>query len=358
MEREVVLITGFPSLGPRRMLEHILATEPDTEIVLVVLERRLAAAAEIVEGLGRERARISILEGDVAALDLGLSGPEYCALADRVTRVHHMASVSFVGVDRSTAEKTNVNGAVEMVELGRAASRLRCIVHHSTAHVSGDRTGTVYEDELDRGQGFHGVVQETRFRAELAIRRAMDEVPIAVVRPTILVGDSITGDLERVAGPYLLVMLALGLPGSMRLPLPSTDHPLDIVPIDYVVKAAHHIGCHPDAPGRTFHLVSGGALTTGMVFDLIAHAGGRRTTSRRYLPTQAARIVMKNPVVQRLMSEPGAFLQQLATPARYDDRNTRRLLAGTDIVCPPLESYADTWVRAVQEHLKSRSAVS
>lgn len=356
MDREVVLVTGFPSLGPRRMVEHLLAVEPETRIVLVVLERRLAAAAEIVESYGAERARIEVLEGDAAALDLGLSGAEYRSVADRVTRVHHMASVSFVGVDRQTAEQTNVGGAVEMIELGRAAPNLRCIVHHSTAQVSGDRAGTVYEDELDRGQSFHGVVQETRFRAEMAIRRAMDELPIAVVRPTTLVGDSITGDLERLAGPYLLVTLALGLPGSMRLPRPSTDHPLDIVPIDYVVRAAHHIGRHPEAPGRTFHLSSGETLTTGKVFDLIAQAGGRRTTARRYLPTQAASVIMKNPVLQRLMREPGAFLQQIATPARYDDRNARRLLADTGIVCPPLESYVGTWVSAVQDHMRARGA--
>jgi hypothetical protein len=100
--------------------------------------------------------------------------------------------------------------------------------------------------------------------------------------------------------------------------------------------------------------VSGETLTTGTVFDLIAQAGGRRTTARRYLPTRAASVIMKNPVLQRLMREPGAFLQQLATPARYDDRNTRRILAETGLSCPPLQSYVGTWVSAVQEHMRAR----
>jgi uncharacterized protein YbjT (DUF2867 family) len=169
-----------------------------------------------------------------------------------------------------------------------------------------------------------------------------------------LVGDSITGEADRFDGPYLLVMLLLGMPGDMPVPLPTgTDNPLDIVPVDYVTRAAHAIGRHPEAPGLTVHLTSSEELTARTVFDLIAEAGGRRTR-KSVIPTQIASVIMRTPGLERFVKEPRAFLQQLASPSRYDTRNARRLLAGTGIECPPLASYVDTWVTAVKEHLRRR----
>jgi hypothetical protein len=89
------------------------------------------------------------------------------------------------------------------------------------------------------------------------------------------------------------------------------------------------------------------------VFDLIAEAGGRRTR-KSIIPTQIASMLMRTPGLERFALEPRAFLQQLASPTSYDTRNARRLLAGTDIECPPLASYVGTWVKAVKEHLKRR----
>ncbi|MBW2458113.1 MAG: SDR family oxidoreductase [Deltaproteobacteria bacterium] len=356
---EVVLITGYPRLQARRLMLHLLDHEPETEIVLVVLDKLQKEARHRLAELDEaQRRRVQVLGGDAAAMDLGLSGAEYGELAAAVTRIHHLAQVSYVGVDRATAEYANIQGAVEVVELGRAAERLTRIIHHSTAHVSGDRAGTVYEHELDEGQGFHTVVQETRMKAEQVMRRAMMELPISVVRPTMLVGDSVTGQADRFDGPYLLVMLVLGLPGEMAVPLPDPgDKLLDIVPVDYVVRAAHAIGRHPDAASRTFHLASQEEVRAQRVFDMIAEAGGRRTR-RTFIPTQVASAVLRTPGIERLVHEPRAFMQQLTCSARYDTRNTRRFLDDGSVVCPPLESYISTWVAAVQQHLRRRRGAS
>ena len=49
-----------------------------------------------------------------------------------------------------------------------------------------------------------------------------------------------------------------------------------------------------------------------------------------------------------------AFVEQLTTAVRYDTRNTDMMLRGTDIACPPFETYVNELVAAVQEHLKAR----
>jgi thioester reductase-like protein len=351
----VLLVTGFPSLYARKMLEVVLSAEPRALVYTVVLPKFGARAlAELEAFPADQRARVVILEGDAAAIDLGLSGAEFRQLTREVERVHHLAHASYVGVDRATAEALNVGGAAEILELCRASSALECLVFHSTAHVSGDRTGVVYEDDLDCGQSFHNVVEQTQMRAEGMVRRAMREVPIAVVRPTTLVGDSGTGEIDRFDGLYLLVLLVLTTPSDIAIPFPGRgESPLNIVPVDFVARAAHAIGRSNVSRGRTFHLADPHPLSARSVFDLVARAGGRRT-ARSHIPSNLAKVLLRTPGIDRFVASPRAFVEQLTSAVRYDTRNADLILEGTGIACPPFESYVDQLVAVVQEHVKSR----
>lgn len=349
----VLLLTGLPSLYARKMLAQILEAEPRALVYAVVLPRFAARAAAQVEELGGKD-RVILLEGDVTAMDLGLSGAEIRQLAREVDRIHHVAHASYVGLDRKAAASLNVTGTAEVIELARACGSLSCLVHHSTAMVAGDRRGVVYEDELDSGQGFRSVIEETRMRAEVAARRAMREVPIAVVRPTILVGDSTTGEVERLDGLYVLVLLIIAAPAELAIPLPGRgDAPLNVVPMDFVVRAAHAIGRSRGAAGRTFHLADPHPLSARRVLELIARASGRRA-ARGHIPSNLAKALLRAPGVDRLVRSPRAFLEQLMTPVRYDTRNTEQILAGSGVSCPPFDAYVDTLVHAVEELLRER----
>jgi len=344
----VFLVTGYPSFYPRKMLEEVLASEPRALVYATVLPKFAARAQAELEPLPKEqRDRTVLIEGDVAAMDLGLSGAEFRQLTREVDRIHHVAHASYVGLDRKTATLLNVVGTSEILEFGRACGSLECLLFHSTASVSGDRSGVIYEDDLDAGQSFRTIVEETRMKAETLARRAMREVPIAVVRPTMIVGDSGTGEIDRLDGLYLLVMLLVTMPPDMAIPFPGKgDAPLNIVPVDYVVRAAQSIGRHPSAPGRTFHLADPNPLSARSVFDLIARAGGRRT-ARSHIPANLAKALLRTPGIERYVRSPRAFVEQLTSAIRYDTRNTDHVLGGTDIACPPFESYVDQLVSFV-----------
>lgn len=356
MPTEVVLVTGFPGIESRMLVEHILAEEPLTQVLLVVWHDLMERGQLALESMDH-RDRIEVLAGDAAAIDLGLSGPEYRRVVRLVTRAHHLARSTYVGVSKATARYTNVQGAIEMVELAAEASSLRCLVHHSSAFVSGDRSDTVYENELDEGQGYFSEVQRTQVQAERVMRRAMREFPITVLRPTMLVGDSVTGEIDRFGGSHLLVMLLLGVPGDLALPMPIPSAvPVDFVPVDYVVKVAHHVGRYAAALGRTLHLRSPERLSARDLFELIGQCVGRRV-SQSDLPSHLANALVRTPGIKRVLREPRAFLQQLSTGARYDDRTSRRVLADTGIVCPTLASYIATWVSAVKAHVADQHGV-
>lgn len=358
MSRGQTLVTGFPSsFLARRVVQKVLETEPSGRITCVVQPKFQARAAEAIGELGAaQRKRVELIEGDIASMDLGLSGKEFRELAREVDVIHHCAAITYLGADKRTAEHVNVGGTREVVELAEAATELSRLVLWSTALVSGARRGYVLEGELESKAGFRNAIEHTRFRAERIVREASTRVPATVLRPATIVGDSHTGEIDRFEGPYLLVQLLLSAPSDMRMPLPGRgDVPLNLVPIDFVVDAGCAIAHDARSVGRTFHLVDPHPLTTRGVFERIAHEAGR-PTPRGSVPTRVAAALLRAPGLDRLAFAPRAFLEQLGTEVVYDARNALELLANTGIHCPPFESYVGQLVDAVRREQAVRRA--
>jgi thioester reductase-like protein len=349
---DVVLVTGYPSQLAREVCAEAIRSDDLTRVRALTPSRRLEKARAHIEKLPEaQRRRMVLIEGDACAIDLGLSGAELKSLASEVTRIHHCAGVLHSGIDRAAAERANVGGAKEALEMASQCGRLESLIFHSTAFVSGDRTGVVREDDLEEGQSFRSAIEETHARAEKLMRAAMARLPIVVVRPTTVVGDSRTGDVDHLDGPYLLILLMVTSPPDLALPLPTRgDAPLNLVPVDWVARASVALGRDRRARGRTFHLADLRALTARGVFDLVARALGRPPPWGS-IPTGLAKAVLRAPGLERLANSPRAFLETLTTPVTYDARGTDELLPSLGVAaCPRLETYVDRLV----EHVKER----
>lgn len=346
---ETVLVTGLPTLLARQVTRELLATE-STRVVAVVRPALHEGARAFAASLpAPQRKRLTLLEGDAAAIDFGLSGAELRKLGREVTCLHHAAHATYLGVDATVAETMNVRATREAIEVARALGQLRAFVHHSTAYVSGDRRGTVLEAELDRKQAPRNVVEATRMRAEKLVRAASDRLPTVVVRPTTIVGDSSTGEVDRLDGPYLLLLLLLSSPAEIALPYPTEgDAALHLVPVDYVARAAVALGRAPEAIGLTFHLADPKPLTVRQTFELFARAAGRRLP-RGSIPANIAKALLRTPGLDRFVRSPRAFLDQLATPVVYSTRNADLLLATRGLAAPALETYVEAMVASVRD---------
>lgn len=353
---DIVLLTGLPSLLARAVCGEVLRADPRAAVYAVVRTKSLDDARTMLGELPpADRERVHVVEGDAAAIDFGLSGGEHKVLAREVTRIHHCAQVTYLGVDRKAAEHANVRGASELLEFASSCEKLEGLIFHSTAHVAGDRRGVVLESDLEAGQSFRNVVEETKARAEKLMRAAMDRLPIAVVRPATIVGDSRTGEIDRFDGPYLLVMLVVTSPPDLALPLPGLgEEPLNLVPIDWIAQASVAIGRDPRARGRTFHLVDPHPLPARRVFELVARASGRRGP-RGSIPANLAKALLRAPGIERIAKSPRAFLDTLTTHVTYDARNAEELLSSLDVgACPPLEAYVDKLALYVQQRMRHR----
>ena len=343
----VIFVTGWPGFIATRLVRRLVGQVDRKRDRLVLFTRAPHAVAARAE-LQSLRVAGEVVEGDVTSMHLGLSGAEYKALTSHVTEIWHLASLYDLARDADAIRAVNLDGTRHVVELASAARNLDRLHHFSTAYVSGDREGVILEDELDLGQGFHDAYEQSKFEAERLVRRAMPDVPATVYRPSIVVGDSRTGEVDRFNGPYYLAILLVASP--MTVPLPGDGRaPLNVVPVDFVVDAALSIAASSTALGKTVHLVDPAPLSTRKVYELVTARSGKSPSSVN-LPYRALEAVLALPLVERLTRPQRNALRLINHLAIYNCRNQLELLAGTGISCPPITSYLDRLIEFVRAY--------
>jgi thioester reductase-like protein len=348
-------VTGYPGFIGKRLAADLCAAWPKSKLYMLVQPKFLKDARRYCKALPGGGAQVELLAGDIVDMHLGLSSQEYNQLCDEVTDLFHLAAVQYLGLPRSTAQKVNVEGTRNVLELAFDAKHLRRFNHFSTCYVSGDRQGVIAEDELDLHQHFRNAYEETKFEAEKVVRRAMEKgLPASIYRPGIVVGDSRTGEIDRFDGPYYLGILLVTSPIGSPLPLPGNGvAPLNVVPIDFVSQAAMQLSQDDRAVGKTFHLVDPNPLSSRRVYELIAAQSGRKLP-RVTMPARAADVLMRIPGVERFLRPQRQAVGMVNHLAIYNCHNTLELLDGTGVRCPPLQSYLDTLVAYVRKFYRSQ----
>ncbi len=344
----VHLVTGFPGFIGKRLVRRLVEAVRGREdrLVLLVQAKNARAARDDLAALGVARAEV--VEGDVEHMHLGLSGAEFKTLARDVTDVWHLAARSHLGAGRAEMRRVNVEGTRNVLDLCVAARRLRRLNHFSTAFVSGDRVGVILEDELAMRQRFHNPYEETKFQAELLVRRAQAELPATIYRPSIVVGDSRTGEIDRFEGPYALAILLVASPVAVPLPLPGDAvAPLNVVPVDFVIEAVLSISENPAGAGRTVHVVDPSPLSARRVYEMIADRAGKKLPPVS-VPARLFQALLQLPLLERLSRTHRPAIEYVNHLAIYNCRTLLELLDGTGIQCPPITSYLDRLIEFVQ----------
>jgi thioester reductase-like protein len=345
-------VTGYPGFIGKRLVKFLAEADPKGKIYLLVQPKFVREAQGYVHRL--KGAPVELLTGDIVDMHLGLAGDEYQRLTKEVNQIFHLAAISYLGMPREVARKVNVEGTRNVLELARDCAHLERFNHFSTCYVSGDRVGVIAEDELDVGQSFRNAYEETKFEAEKLVQKAAATLPITVYRPSTVVGDSATGEIDRFDGPYYLGMLLVLSPLVVPLPLPGNGvAPLNVVPVDFVVKAVWHLSRDPRAVGLTVHLVDPNPMSARRVYELIAERSNKKLP-RFNVSARAADMVLRLPGLEKLARPQRAAINYVNHLALYNCHSALELLDGSGIRCPPLASYLDKLVDYARDYYRRR----
>jgi long-chain acyl-CoA synthetase len=195
--------------------------------------------------------------GDLRSPRLGLPDDVYRELAHRVDVLIHAAADLRLEAPIDELRATNVEGVRHVLELARTINEdhgLYRLVHVSTAYVAGRRSGTIQETPPTDRFGFVTPYEQSKYEGEMLVRAAMDELPIAIARPAMVVGDSKTGAIKTFNTVY--APLRLYLTGRLRLFPMRPDLRANVVPVDHVADAIVRMASDPSAAGTTFHLTA------------------------------------------------------------------------------------------------------
>lgn len=363
---KVIFLTGGTGFLGGNLISRILKGEPSTKLILLVrgnsdgeawqrLDQRLMDLSQVID-IHLVKKRIKVIKGDITLERLGLSESLYSQLAEEVTHIIHCAATVQLRLSLECARSVNFIGTKNVMEFANCAQekgKLQRVAHLSTAYISGKREGRIYEEEFDCGQQFSNTYQQTKFESEEFVRGLMEEIPITIFRPSIVVGDSKTG--KTTSFNVLYVPLKLINRGLLRILPGSQNTPIDVVPVDFVCDAIDYILLRSnEGVGKTFHLTVGDEKTTtvGEIVELSVNyfnhtAGKDYIPGIRFLPLElyhAKKGFLSNRE-KRTLQAMEVYKPHLCLEKAFDNTNTRIALRGTNIVPPEFKIYYKTILR-------------
>jgi thioester reductase-like protein len=346
----LVFLTGFPGFIGRRLVHTLLDRDAEARVACLVEPRMQRQAREAAQAIGGDR--VEVIAGDITERGLGLGAAEQERLVGEVSTVYHLAAVYDLAVPLETAQRVNVEGTGNVLELCERCERLDRLVYASTAYVAGTRKGVVYEHELALGQGFKNHYESTKFQAEVWVRASMERVPTTIIRPAIVVGDSGTGQTQKFDGPYYMLR---AIQASERTggPIPQFGRSraaFNVVPVDFVVDAMIAAGSDPEAVDRTLHLVDPDPISAQEVLSLLAREYCGREPGVRVPPRLVQASLKLGPVKRFYAGAPAESIRYLNHPVRFDTRQAGDLLTRHGLRCPRFAEYVAPIVRFFREH--------
>jgi long-chain acyl-CoA synthetase len=357
---KIVFLTGATGLVGGNLIPRILKDHSITRLVLLIrggsdreAELRVDQMLEAVTPeIDKDQAKrcIQVVRGDITLDRLGLSENLYNSLAKEVTHIIHSAATVQFQLPLECASLINCTGTKNVMTLAQCAQktgRLKGVAYVSTAYVSGDLGGRILETELDCGQQFSNTYERTKLESEKIVRQLMNELPITIFRPSIIVGDSKTG--RTTAFNVLYPPLKLIYHNLIHI-LPGSSHlPLDIVPVDFVTDAIDHISLKTNQGiSNTYHLTAGEkhSTTTGEVVDLAIEYFNKTKTAGflqriQFMPLEQYRLVKESLRVheKRVWQMMETYKPYLCVKRIFDNSNTLSSLRGTSITVPDFKAY-------------------
>ncbi|MCL5268010.1 MAG: SDR family oxidoreductase [Bacteroidetes bacterium] len=346
-----MFMTGFPGFIATRLLRELFRNDAELHVVALVQQKfshvAEASRARLAQEIQGVSDRLQFVFGDITLENLGIPEPE--SVAEEVTGIFHLAAAYDLAVSRNVGMVVNVEGTRNVVSFARSCRNLKRFDYVSTVYVSGLHRGTFSEDDFDHGQTFKNFYEETKFLAEKIVRNSKD-IPSAIYRPGIVVGDSTTGETAKYDGPYYVLQTMQSLPNNFPFPkIGNGKVEVNLVPVDYVVSALARLSADDESIGKTFHLTDPSPLNVAELQRLLAVALDKRFVGYPLSPV-IAKNALKIGLVRNIYRIPAQLIDYFVHDVHYDSSRTTQLLQKYEISCPRFTEYYRILVKFFRSH--------
>ena len=220
-----VLITGATGFLGKSIITRLVDDDRVQKIFVLVRPDSRHTAVERFEKMlcsifpqSKQKyaiAKFRVFDGDLKKEGLGLSRESREFLVNNTNQILHIGASTDFGAPIDVSRESNVEGTRKILDFAAQAYNagvLKRLDYISTAYVAGCKRGVVFESDLDRQQAFSNNYEKSKFEAELLVRQKAREIPTTIHRPSIVVGDSVSGFTPHFKVLYWpLKILAKGL---------------------------------------------------------------------------------------------------------------------------------------------------
>ena len=361
-------VTGATGFIGRFLVSNLLKRKGQVHVL--VRKGSAKKLGQIGEAMGWDMKRIVPVTGDLSKPKLGLSAAQIAALKGKVQHFFHLAAIYDLTADADSQKLANIGGTKNALELA-AVIKAGCFHHTSSIAAAGLYPGVFREDMFDEAEGLKDPYLKTKHESEGLVRK-QSAVPYRIYRPSMVVGHSKTGEIDKIDGPYYLFTLIKKIRQTLPQWMPTLGIEggrINVVPVDFVADAMDHIAHKKGLDGHCFHLVDPEPMRFGELMNTFARAAHAPEMTMRldarmfaFIPAPMRMAVTNLPPVKRLtnmilrdLKIPKSTLEFITYPTRFDTREAERALKGSKISVPPLDSYAwrlwDYWERNLDPDL-------
>lgn len=362
-------VTGATGFIGKRLVKKLLSRKGSIVYFLMREESRDKVPA-LLDYWETSDARAIPVFGDLRSAGLGVSEQDTKALTRNIDHFFHLAAIYDLKANAEEQMDVNVKGTRNTVAFANLIGA-KCLHHVSSIAAAGLFEGIFREDMFEEAENLDHPYFTTKHESEKIVREQCKGA-FRVYRPGLVVGDSKTGEMDKIDGPYYFFKLIQRIRQLLPPWMPTIGLEggrINIVPVDYVVTAMDYIAHLPELDGKCFHLTDPDPMRVGDVLNTFARAAHAPTMSLRinaalfgFIPNAVKKGLMSLTPVRRIRSSvmkdlglPDDIMQFINYPTRFDNREAAAALKGSGIACPRLEDYAyriwDYWERNLDPDL-------
>lgn len=358
--KHVYFFTGFPGFISNQLIRELKRQDRSFDkLVAVVLpsewHKAVKERLKILNELQLDENQFTLIEGDITKPGLNISKKVSGFKKEDITHFFHLAAIYDLAVPKNIAYLVNVDGTRNVNEYVLSLPNLKRYTYFSTAYVAGRREGKLYEHELIRPDQFKNYYEETKYEAEILVRKIMDQVPVTVIRPGIVKGNTLTGETTKFDGPYFILNFLDRMKFLPFIPnITKSTCVINLVPIDYIIRATTYLTLSPKGVGKTYHLTDPKPYTVTDIYKMFMKGyNGKRPIG--YLPFGMTKMALSIKPIRKFLGVEVESLDYFTWKGDFDCTQAQADLAEGDIRCPDFKEGVTPMVEYYRANKNNRA---